>query len=655
MYFNKSHFQMGMDCPTKLYYAARPSEYSLPQQDDEFLRSLAEGGFLVGELARQYYPEGQKVGGDDHQSAISSTQQMLSVDETTLFEASFSAEGLFTRSDIIQKQGMRIDLIEVKSKSIDSTESEPFLTKRGKVESTWTPYLFDVAFQKKVIELAMPGCTVIPYLMLVDKSATCTVEGLHQQFRIEEVEGKRRAQYVGSEEDQICRNVLNKVAVGPVLEQLETELGDSRDLLSQIRKLATAFNASEHEFPTLGSKCKNCEFRGKVELDNEGLKSGFHQCWKQVTHWDSSDFDEPIVFDLANFGKKSDQHIGNGIYKLRDLPESELTISDDGQAGLSRSERQKVQLQFAKGRRSGRYLDKNDLKREMESWTFPLNFIDFETVAPSIPLHIGMRPYETIAFQFSHHRVHEDGTVEHVNEYLNRKIGEFPNFEFLRQLKTSLENDQGTVFRYADHENTVLNHIITQLETKSEDVVDSDSLVEFAQTLTNPAKSGRVNSWEPSRPMVDMRKVLSRFYYHPRMGGSESIKYALPAVLNDSEYLRDKYSQPIYGAENQIKSLNFRDHIWVAEQDGQIANPYDLLLADAGQLCSEVEPDRWDSYSGKGGIQDGGAAMTAYLYLQQRGLDEEKRESICNALLRYCELDTLAMVMIYEGWREMVF
>jgi hypothetical protein len=24
------------------------------------------------------------------------------------------------------------------------------------------------------------------------------------------------------------------------------------------------------------------------------------------------------------------------------------------------------------------------------------------------------------------------------------------------------------------------------------------------------------------------------------------------------------------------------------------------------------------------------------------------------ALLRYCELDTMAMVMLYEGWREMV-
>jgi hypothetical protein len=33
---------------------------------------------------------------------------------------------------------------------------------------------------------------------------------------------------------------------------------------------------------------------------------------------------------------------------------------------------------------------------------------------------------------------------------------------------------------------------------------------------------------------------------------------------------------------------------------------------------------------------------------------EEQRRRIADALLRYCELDTLAMVMIVEGWREMI-
>ena len=31
-----------------------------------------------------------------------------------------------------------------------------------------------------------------------------------------------------------------------------------------------------------------------------------------------------------------------------------------------------------------------------------------------------------------------------------------------------------------------------------------------------------------------------------------------------------------------------------------------------------------------------------------------EREALSSALLKYCELDTLAMVIIYEDWREIV-
>jgi len=34
--------------------------------------------------------------------------------------------------------------------------------------------------------------------------------------------------------------------------------------------------------------------------------------------------------------------------------------------------------------------------------------------------------------------------------------------------------------------------------------------------------------------------------------------------------------------------------------------------------------------------------------------DKNSWAEIARALLRYCELDTMAMVMLYEGWRDMV-
>ena len=74
------------------------------------------------------------------------------------------------------------------------------------------------------------------------------------------------------------------------------------------------------------------------------------------------------------------------------------------------------------------------------------------------------RPYEQTAFQFSHHIVTSDLKIEHKGQYLCAEKGMFPNFEFVRHLKSELENDNGSVFRYANHENTVLNQILTQLE-----------------------------------------------------------------------------------------------------------------------------------------------------------------------------------------------
>ena len=52
------------------------------------------------------------------------------------------------------------------------------------------------------------------------------------------------------------------------------------------------------------------------------------------------------------------------------------------------------------------------------------------------------------------------------------------------------------------------------------------------------------------------------------------------------------------------------------------------------------------------GIADGGAAMIAYARMQFTEMKEEERHRIRKALLRYCELDTFAMVMIYEAFKD---
>ena len=55
-------------------------------------------------------------------------------------------------------------------------------------------------------------------------------------------------------------------------------------------------------------------------------------------------------------------------------------------------------------------------------------------------------------------------------------------------------------------------------------------------------------------------------------------------------------------------------------------------------------------------IKNGGVAMTAYrdMMFGYGKNNKESKAAIKNALLRYCELDTLAMVIIWEHWRRLV-
>lgn len=54
-YFTKSLFKMAYGCETKLFYTNKKKEYADQSLEDTFLKSLAEGGLQVGELAKYYF------------------------------------------------------------------------------------------------------------------------------------------------------------------------------------------------------------------------------------------------------------------------------------------------------------------------------------------------------------------------------------------------------------------------------------------------------------------------------------------------------------------------------------------------------------------------------------------------------------------------
>jgi len=51
-------------------------------------------------------------------------------------------------------------------------------------------------------------------------------------------------------------------------------------------------------------------------------------------------------------------------------------------------------------------------------------------------------------------------------------------------------------------------------------------------------------------------------------------------------------------------------------------------------------------------VKNGGAAQAAYSLLQTNEIDPSLKGYLESSLLQYCELDTLAMVMIYQYFQE---
>jgi hypothetical protein len=516
-------------------------------------RYLTKSRFKLAELARCYFPGGHHIRTLNYEEALAQTSKLLEQEQVTTYEAAIAAGTLFIRADILVKKGNRLELFEVKAKSVDLSQGNPFVNNSGSFYSSWIPYLIDVAFQKHVIQEAFPHFECRAYLMIADKTGICPTDGLNQKFRLVKDERGRKSvvQSAKLTDADLTPPILAAIPVDEECEQLYEQLG-----------------------------------------------------------WEDKDFKEQTVLDVWNFPKKS-ALLESGCIKMSDLQVEDVNPSPDGKPGISASERRWLQIEKYQSGDDTPWIDGDNLQREMDSWVYPLHFIDFETTMVAIPFRRGQHPYEGIAFQFSHHLVHEDGRVEHAGQYLNTKPGVFPNVEFVRELKAQLE---------------------------------------FIRSITNSTRNGE-DQWMGERVMVDLWELVKRFYYDPATKGSNSIKYVLPAILNRSDFLQKKYGQPIYGTPGGIPSLNCQNWQWIHFEKGKAIDPYKLLpkmFQDIPEKEMELLLSEDDS------LREGGAAMTAYARMQFEEMSNYEKEEITKALLKYCELDTLAMVMIVEGWREMI-
>ena len=287
---------------------------------------------------------------------------------------------------------------------------------------------------------------------------------------------------------------------------------------------------------------------------NSPYKCGF---WKYC----SKHLPKPSVFDLyrLNFSKKI-EYYNRGIISFDDLEKTGWFLGDI----------RNRQIEYALHDK-GVYVDKENIKKFLDTLSYPLYFLDFETQQPIIPLYKDTRPYQQIPFQYSLH-------------YIENKGGELKHKEFLgisgkdprRSLAEALCNDIPAGACVLAYNKKFECGRIGELAEIFPDLQKHLYSIEFSiKDLLDPFRYG--------------------YYYKKEIGGSFSIKSVLPAMFPDDPTL---------------------------------------------------------NYHNLDGVHNGGEAMSIFPKIKDMPLKEQ--EVARHNLLKYCELDTFAMVKIWQELERLV-
>lgn len=267
----------------------------------------------------------------------------------------------------------------------------------------------------------------------------------------------------------------------------------------------------------------------------------------------------PSVFNLYRtpFQKKLEYYY-NGI----------ITMEDLANTGHYLGPKQNMQIAHAITDLPD-HIDKEGIKKFLDTLSYPLYFLDFETMQLPIPQFVGTKPYQQIPFQYSLHYIETpNGELKH-KEFL-AESGEDPR----RAIAESLCRD-------------IPENVCVLAYNKEFECGRLSELAETYPDLKNHLMNISINMKDLIVPFRDGH------LYNRRMGGSFSIKSVLPALFPDDPSL---------------------------------------------------------DYHNLEEVHNGGEAMAIFPKIKDMPIEDQKRAR--KNLLKYCELDTFAMVKIYEYLKE---
>lgn len=640
-FLTKSDFKSAYTCASKLYY--RKKAYLSTLQENDYLKFLADSGFMVETVAKAQYPQGIDLQGErDPRCAFERTRELIeSAENSVIFEAAALFGKFYARVDILRRDGKTLHLIEVKSSSVDGEEGIAALRgQKGGLKSKWKPYLLDVAYQQHVLSLAFPSYTVQPWLWVVNKSVPVQDSETMARFGIARPKDDDRSRpsvrYIGRIEDLQGSKLLAKLSVGELTEDL------MQDVVARAKELAALIDDNgmvqrpRARIDELYKECRTCEYR--FPRGKEPERHGFAECWGTLASAN------PHVLDLHRVGQIGSSRFDDPVPLLLATGRASFLDLREDQLGAPGAYTDRRRLQWERSVKGGSEHLPLDLRRELVALEYspgyPFHFLDFEACDVVLPHHAGLRPYERVAFQWSCHTV---GSPQAVNdeklphrEYLNTKR-QFPNFEFARKLRECL-GDKGTVFVWSPYEQTTLRMVLDQMDAWTmaapeaalqvsgfETLDELQELAKWLEDLLGPPDEEGKRTQSPR--IRDLHKLAVAHYFHPVMMGRTSIKGVLPAVWGQSQTLRQ--------------------HAWFSEyrgsnESGTCLDPYKTLeplpLGDEDEKDEDV-------------VREGTGAIRVYQDLIfWVGVDAEYRQNREKLLKQYCKLDTAAMVMIWAHW-----
>jgi hypothetical protein len=636
-YLTKSDFKSAFECSTKLYYRKRG--YPKTLDEDDYLKFLADSGFMVEAVAKAQYPNGvDLVGEGNPQRAFGRTKELLEAnDNAVVFEAAALFEKFYARIDILRREGRTLHLIEVKSSSIieqDDDEGSPFLKKNGEVAAKWLPYLLDVAFQLHVLRCAFPDFEVKPSLCVINKGCRVTANETLVHFSAirdnDKPKSRPTVHYLGNLEQLTGTSLLTLRDVSDETGLLMDRVERRADVLAGLIGHEGQIERFQEPIAEIYNTCRKCEYRFRP--GKEKSPHGFAECWGGKASV------QPHILDLHRVGQIGTTKVPDPVPELVRAGKASLLELTEDQLGSEGAYATRRYIQwsnsFGQGAEHLPTALQSELKGHETSPGRPLHFLDFEACDVVLPHHAGLRPYERVAFQWSCHSLDQHGQLKH-QEWLNTEH-DLPNFKFAHRLRECI-GDTGTVYVWSYYEQTTLCKVLKQIdEWISADEVEAlrvsgfsalNELQDLADWLVDLLGPEDEEGKRKNSPRIrDLHKLALTHYFHPEMLGRTSIKAVLPAVWRHSSAL---WENPWFAKYYQV------------DASGQVLDPYKTLPE---LPLGEDEEDEDSVVEGTGAIR----IYQELIFLQ--GLTKEFKRNREQLLLQYCELDTAAMVMIWAHW-----